>query len=174
MNIHDIIKNRRSVREFTDREIPGEAVDLLIDALRWAPSAGNLQGRKFYFVFNRDIRNKLAKAGLKHDYVTFIAHAPLVIVACADLDICSRYGERGTHLYSIQDTAASVQNLLLAAHDLGLGACWVGAFREEKVKEILSLPDNLRPVVIVPVGYPARTPNAPDRISRAEAVTLIP
>jgi nitroreductase len=174
MNILDIIKNRRSVRDFTDQQIPESVTDVLIEALRWAPSAGNLQSRKFYFVFNENIRNMLARAGLKHDFVSFIARAPLIIVACADHRISSRYGERGLHLYCIQDTAASIQNLLLAAHDLGLGTCWVGAFKEEKAKEILDLPDNLRPVVIVPVGYPARTPKAPDRVPKVDCVEILP
>jgi nitroreductase len=174
MNILDIIKSRRSVRDFTEQQIPGSAIVVLIEALRWAPSAGNLQSRKFYFVFNEDIRNKLAQAGLKHDFVSFIARAPLVVVACADQSTSSRYGERGKHLYCIQDTAASVQNLLLAAHDLDLGTCWVGAFKEEKVSEILNLPENLRPVAIVPVGYPARTPKAPARLSKVEAAELLP
>ena len=174
MNILDVIKHRRSVRDFTDRKIPESAIDVLVEALQWAPSAGNLQSRKFYFIFNEDIRNKLAQTGFKQDFVSFIARAPLVIVACADLRITSRYGDRGTHLYCIQDTAASVQNLLLAAYELGLGTCWVGAFKEEKVKEILDLPDNLRPFVLVPVGYPARTPKAPDRVPRTDAVEFVP
>jgi nitroreductase len=174
MNILDIIKNRRSVREFEDREIPESAIDVLIEALRWAPSAGNLQSRKFYFVFNEAIRNKLALAGFRHDYASFIARAPLVVVACADLNIASRYGERGADLYCVQDAAASVQNLLLAAHDLGLGTCWVGAFKEEQVKEILDLPGHLRPVVIVPVGYPAKTPKAPFRLPKSECVKVLP
>ena len=173
MNILDVIKNRRSVRDFTDQKIPEGAINVLIDALRWAPSAGNLQSRKFYFVFNEEIRRKLAQAGLKHDFVSFIARAPLVVVACADLRLSSRYGERGTNLYCIQDTAASVQNLLLAAHALGLGTCWAGAFKEETVRGILDLPDNLRPVAIVPVGYPARTPSTPDRASDSDVVEFV-
>jgi nitroreductase len=72
MNLLDIIKNRWSVREFKDREIPESAIDVLIEALRWAPSAGNLQSRKFYFVFNEAIRNKLAQAGLRHYFISFI------------------------------------------------------------------------------------------------------
>jgi nitroreductase len=174
MNILDTIKTRRSVREFKDQEIPESAIDVLIEALRWAPSAGNLQSRKFYFVLNEELRSKLAQAGLRHDYVSFIARAPLVIVACADLRIGSRYAERGTDLYCIQDTAASVQNLLLAAHDQGLGTCWVGAFKEDKVKEILEMPDYLRPVVLVPVGYPTKTPKAPDRLIRNDCVIVLP
>jgi nitroreductase len=173
MNIIDIIKNRRSVRDFTDQEIPEDAANILIEAIRWAPSAGNLQSRKFYFVFNKDIRNKLAQAGLKPGFVSFIANAPLVIVACVDYRLASQYKERGKLLYCIQDCAASVQNLLLAAHDLGLGTCWVGAFKEETLREILGLPENLRPVAIVPVGYPARTPKAPERLPVADAVEIL-
>lgn len=174
MNLLDIIKNRRSVREFKDQEIPESAIDALIEALRWAPSAGNLQSRKFYFVFNEAVRNKLAQTGLRQDYVSFIARAPLVVVGCVDLRIASRYGERGTELYCIQDTAISVQNLLLAAQDQGLGTCWVGAFKEEEVKEILEMPDYLRPVVLVPVGYPAKTPKAPARLPETDCVKILP
>jgi nitroreductase len=174
MNLLDIIKNRRSVREFKDLEVPERAIDVLIEALRWAPSAGNLQSRKFYFVFNEAVRSKLAQAGLRHDFVSFIARAPLVVVACADQRINSRYGERGTDLYCIQDAAASVQNLLLAAHDLGLGTCWVGAFKEDQVKDILDMPDYLRPVVLVPVGYAAKTPKAPDRLPKTDCVKVLP
>jgi len=174
MNILDIIKSRRSVREFKDQEIPESAIDVLIEALRWAPSAGNLQSRKFFFVFNEAVRNKLAQAGLRRDFVSFIARAPLVVVACADLRIASRYGERGTDLYCIQDTSASVQNLLLAAHAQGLGTCWVGAFKEDEVKKILEMPDYLRPVVLVPVGYSAKTPKAPDRFPKIDCVEVLP
>lgn len=173
MTILEIIKSRRSVRDFTDKKLPETAVEALADALLWAPSAGNLQSRKFYFVFNEDVRNRLAQAGLRQNFVSFIAQAPLVVVVCADLRIASSYGERGKLLYSIQDTAASIQNLLLAAHHLGLGTCWVGAFKEESVKDTLGLSDYLRPVAMIPVGYPSRTPKAPARVSRNEAVELI-
>lgn len=173
MDIIDIIKTRRSVRDFIDREIPESAVAVLAEALRWAPSAGNLQSRKFYFVFNHAVRNQLAGTGYRENFVSFIAQAPLVIVACADHNIASLYGERGLHLYCLQDSAASIQNLLLAAHALGLGACWVGAFKEDKVRAVLSLPSNLRPVAMVPVGYPARTPGVTERVSTQDAVAMI-
>jgi nitroreductase len=173
MSILDIIRNRRSVRDFTDQKIPESAMNVLAEALLWAPSAGNLQSRKFYFVLNDEIRKKLAQTGFREGLVSFIVRAPLVVVACADLRIASHYGDRGKDLYCIQDTAASIQNLLLAAEDLGLGACWTGAFQEEKVRAVLDLPDNLRPVAIVPVGYPAKTPKAPARVSPAEAVERV-
>jgi nitroreductase len=174
MDILDIIKNRRSVRSFSDREIPKSAIDDLIESVRWAPSAGNLQSRKFYFVFNEELRRKLAQAEFRAGLAGFIAHAPLVVVTCVDYHRIAPYRERGRGLYCIQDAAASIQNLMLAAHSLGLGTCWVGAFREDHVKDVLDLPDHLRPVALIPVGYPARMPKAPERIPKTDAVTIVP
>ncbi|MBI3754987.1 MAG: nitroreductase family protein, partial [Deltaproteobacteria bacterium] len=82
MDVMTAIKNRRSIRRFLDKEIPEEAVEALKDSLIWAPSAGNLQSRRFYFVFNSDIKKQIVDAAL---HQTFIAQAPLVVVACADL-----------------------------------------------------------------------------------------
>jgi nitroreductase len=170
MTILDSIKGRRSIRDFQEREVPEQAVEALIDALLWAPSAGNLQSRKFYFVFNRETKKKIAKAAFGQD---FISRATLVVVACTDRRISARYGDRGVNLYSIQDAAASVMNMMLAAHELGLGTVWVGAFNEFDVFEVLDLPENIRPVAIIPVGYPTRTPPAPPRVRREEAVTFV-
>jgi nitroreductase len=171
MGILDIIMRRRSVRDFTDRELPGAVIDILIEALRWAPSAGNLQSRKFYFVFDGAVRRALAKAALDQN---FIARAPLVVVACLDRRIAVRYGDRGVNLYSIQDAAVSVMAMMLAAQEQGIGTCWVGAFNEFDVVEILDLPDHLRPVAVIPVGWPARVPaGAPKRMPREEVVTFV-
>lgn len=170
MVVLDVIKDRRSVREFMDKDIPEEAVAALIDAAVWAPSAGNLQMRKFYFVFNQDIKKRLAGAALGQ---RFVARAPLAVVACLDRRISSRYGDRGVNLYAIQDVAASIMNMMLVAHELGLGSCWVGAFNEFDVFEILNMPKELRPVAIIPIGYPAHMPAPPRRVSREEAVEFV-
>jgi len=171
MKILQAIKERRSVRAFQAREIPSEAVEALMEALIWAPSAGNLQSRRFYFVFNPGIKERLARAALHQN---FIAQAPLAIVACADHHrVVWRYGERGVTLYCLMDVAASVQNLLLAAHELGLATVWVGAFHEEEVRRVLDLPPHLRPVTIVPVGYPAERPAPPRRVSKEEAIVFV-
>lgn len=173
MHILDIIKSRRSVRSFVDREIPAKAIDGLVEALLWAPSAGNLQSRRFYFVFNEAVRRKLAMTEFRGGLAGFIAHAPLVVVACVDYHLISPYRERGRELYCIQDAAASIQNMMLVAQDLGLGSCWVGAFKEEQVESVLGLPDHLRPVALIPVGYPARTPKTPGRVPKTSAVTIV-
>jgi nitroreductase len=103
----------------------------------------------------------------------FIAEAPLVVVACLDRRIAAHYGDRGVNLYSIQDVAASVMNMMLAAHELGLGSVWVGAFNEFEVFERLHLPDNLRPIAIVPIGYPSKMPRPTPRLSADEIVEFV-
>ena len=169
MDVLKAVKERRSIRNFQKKEIPEDAVDKLIDAIIWAPSAGNLQSRKFYFVKSAELKQQLASAAFGQN---FISESPLTIVACTDSKISKRYGDRGTHLYSIQDVSASIMNMMLVAHELGLGTVWVGAFDEWQVFEILNMPQNLRPVAIIPVGYPAKIPSAPRRVSKNEAVEM--
>ncbi|MFN3740869.1 MAG: nitroreductase family protein [Thermodesulfovibrionales bacterium] len=170
MSILSIIKGRRSIRDFQEKDIPEDILDELMEALIWAPSAGNLKARRFIFVKDKVLKRALARAALGQ---SFIAEAPLVIVACADLKrIASRYGSRGINLYVIQDVSASIMQLMLLAHEKGLGTVWVGAFDEKVVADILELPDHLRPVAIVPVGYPARIPSAPPRRTRDEVIEI--
>lgn len=170
MEILEAIKQRRSIRQFQRKTLPPDALDTLIDALRWAPSAGNLESRRFYFVFNEGLKTKLARAALGQ---AFIAQAPLAVVACADQRIVGHYGERGQRLYSLMDVAASVQNLHLAAMARGLGSCWVGAFEEDEVKRLLELPPYLRPVAIIPVGFAAEHPEPPPRMPQKDTVVFV-
>lgn len=170
MTLLEVIKNRRSVRKFQEKEIPGKITDKLIEALIWAPSAGNLQSRKFYFVFDEKTKNDLAQAALGQDFIT---QAPLVVVGCTDEEIEWKYGERGKNLYTICDVAMSIQNMMLLATDQGLGSCPVGAFNKNKVSEALNIPENLQPILIIPIGYPAEKPLASPRVSKEEAVELI-
>jgi nitroreductase len=170
MEVIRAVRERRSVRDFMDRGIPEGVLEILKDALIWAPSAGNLQSRKFYMVKDEAVKGRLASAALGQ---TFIARAPVVLVGCADSDIHTRYGERGVYLYSIQDVSASIMSMMLVAVEVGLGSAWVGAFSESEVAEVLGLPRNLRPVAIVPIGYPALIPDAPPRVSKNDAVLTV-
>ena len=170
MDVITAIKNRRSIRRFLNKEIPQEAIEALKDALIWAPSAGNLQSRRFYFVFNNDTKKRIVDAAF---HQTFIAQAPLVVVACADLLIGRHYGERCEELYCLQDVACAIENMMLVACSLGLGSVWVGAFHEEGVAKVLDIPSNLRPVAIVPVGYPSHSPSPPHRVEKEEAIIEI-
>jgi nitroreductase len=164
----EAIKERRSVRAYTGEEVSEEDVERLIEAARWAPSAGNIQPWAFVVVKEVETKRKLSYAALNQ---TFIQKASVVFVVCADVTRSSRvYGSRGEKLYSIQDTAAATENILLAAQELGLATCWVGAFRENEVAKAVKAPRNLRPVAIVAVGYPAERPAAPQRRSVNEIV----
>lgn len=170
-NIVEVIKKRRSVRAFKGDPVPEKVLAQILDAARWAPSAGNLQPWEFYVVRNQDTKKGLAKAALGQ---MFLAEAPVVIVVCAvPARSGRRYRERGEKLYCLQDTAAAVQNILLAAAGFGLGSCWVGAFDEEGARRVLGLGPDLRPVAMVPLGYPAEAPSAPGRRSLEEIVHIV-
>ncbi|MFW6110516.1 MAG: nitroreductase family protein [Thermoproteota archaeon] len=161
MDVLEAIKGRRSIRAFRDQDVSDETVKKLIDAARWAPSSGNVQPWEFVIIREPDIKRRLAKAALSQ---MFIFRAPVVIVVCADERLSFQsYRDRGKNLYCIQDTSAATQNIHLAAYRLGLGTCWVGAFSEGEVSKILNIPERLRPVSIIPIGFPAEFPLPPDR-----------
>jgi nitroreductase len=169
MNVAEAVRGRRSIRKFQRKDIPEDVLQKLIDALIWAPSAGNLQSRKFFFVRDDKLKERFAAAALNQK---FIISAPLVIVCCTDSAVASHYGQRGKELYTIQDVSASIMCMMLVAYENHLGTCWVGAFREEEVARILDLPGSFRPISIVPVGYPERVPDPTPRVSAQEAVVF--
>ena len=168
MRIPEMIRERRSVRAFTGRDVSEEDVELLVEAACWAPSAGNRQPWEFVVVRDEEVKRGLVEAAGGQ---SFIAEAPVVFVVCADPGrSASRYGRRGADLYCLQDTAAAVQNLLLTAAANGLGGCWVGAFDEGKAAEAVGVPRGMRPVAIVPVGYPAERPPPTPRRRSSEVI----
>jgi nitroreductase len=172
-DIHDLlalIRSRRSVRKFKDAPLPEGAEQHVLDAAIWAPSGGNAQPWHFVLVRDDEIKRKLCAAALSQ---RFVEQAPLVVVVCADLERAHKaYRDRGVQLYCLQDTAAATQNMLLAAHALGLGACWIGAFREKSVVEALALADHLRPVALVAIGVPDEEPRVPPRRAVGEVSTV--
>ena len=172
-DVADAIRERRSIRRFTSDEIPDATLSRLLEAACLAPSAGNRQPWFFYIVRNADVRQNLAEAAFGQKFLT---EAPVVIVICAEpARSGARYGERGAELYCLQDTAAAAQNLMLMAAGLGLATCWVGAFDEEAVSEVLDIPDGFRPVIMVPVGYSnlVEPPKAPARRPLSEVVKVV-
>jgi len=162
---------RHSVRRFTAQDVTDEQVQRLLETAVLAPTAGNRQPWHFIVVRDPAARQALAAAAYGQG---FVAQAPVVIVVCADPDqSAARYGERGAHLYCLQDTAAATTYILLGAVATGLGACWVGAFDEEYAAEVLNLPARLRPVALIPVGYPAESPRRPTRRPLNQVVTYL-
>lgn len=170
-NVIEAIEERRSVREFKPDPIPESVVSRIIDCGLKAPSAGNIQPWQFWVVKRPSIRSALAEAAFGQN---FIERAPVVIVVLAEpARSATRYGYRGSDLYCIQDTAAAVQNMMLAALAYGIGSCWVGAFDEKKVSEALDLSERFRPVALVPMGYPAETRARRPRSQRPFDETVI-
>jgi len=162
MDLFEAIMNRRSVRVFKSDPVSEELLNKILEAAQWAPSAGNCQARDFIIVRDHEMKKELCAAAL-HQYL--IEEAPVNVVVCANEERSARrYENRGRGLYSLLDAAAAVQNMLLAVHALGLGACWIGAFQDEEVAKALNLPEWLRPVAIIPVGYPAEKPLPTPRI----------
>jgi len=145
------IFNRRSIRKYLKKPVEFDKIAVILKAASKAPSAGNLQDYRFIVLTDKGVIRHVA------DHCTeqyWIAQAPVIIVVCADTDRTEAYyGLRGQRLYSIQNAAAAMQNMLLAAYDLGLGSCWIGSFEEEYLSDALSIPDNIRPQGIITLGY---------------------
>lgn len=172
MEVFECIVSRQSVRTYEKKDIPNELIGQILEAGIHAPSAGNIQPWEFIVVKDKKTKIELASAALRQRHVE---EAPVVVVVCADLEkSVNRYGDRGRTLYCIQDTAAAIENMLLTANALGLGACWVGAFEEGRVKSILRIPGRLRPVALLTIGFPISY-EKPTKTSRIpfESVTWV-
>ncbi len=168
MDFENVLRKRWMVRSFKSTPVPEEKIsEILRNAVR-APSAGHLQPWDFVIVKNADTKKRLARAALNQ---TFIEKAPVVIVACADTRrSATRYGERGVRFYSLIDTAFASLIILLSAVNEGIGASFVGAFHDEEVSKILGLPEHVRPVGIINLGYPDEGPAKLGRIPQEELV----
>lgn len=153
-----IIYRRRSIRKYQKKDVPDELVGEIIRAAMHAPSACNQQPWHFVVIRNEETKKKIAEI---HPHAQMSAEAPVVILVCGDptLEKCKGYW--------VQDCSAAVENLLLRATELGLGAVWCGVYpREERVKafrELLGIPEHVVPFALVPVGYPAEHPVQVDR-----------
>jgi len=158
VNVRDAILNRRSVRKWVKRPLTNKELEALKEAVRWAPSAHNEESRFFYFVTSeKKIAELCAATGRQ-----FKPDMGLVIVACSS-----------NADYGVMDVSASVENALLQAVELGLGAVWVGAFNAKKVRAALGIPSNLTPEALVPVGEPAEKPEPTKRKPEKETVKIV-
>jgi nitroreductase len=152
MDLFETMEERVTVKVYDKRDVPEELIAQILHAGTLAASAGDIQPWEFIVVKDKGKKAEISLACLRQKHVE---DAPLLIVVCANLEkVAIKFGERGKNLYAIQDTGAAIQNMLLAAHALGLGASWVHAFEEEALKRILKIPDRLRPVGVLAIGFP--------------------
>ncbi|MEM4260379.1 MAG: nitroreductase family protein [Candidatus Woesearchaeota archaeon] len=168
MDVFEAIQKRRSIRSYIEKPVEFEKIATIIEAGHLAPSAGNIQEWKFIIVTEKEKIKQVANYCLEQYW---IASAPVLIVICCDPEKQEvNYGLRGVRLYSIQDSACAAENMLLAATGLGLGSCWVGAFDEERIKEIFNIPKNIRVQSIITIGYSNEVPTRQERQS-LESIT---
>lgn len=151
MDVYDAIRTRKSVRSFLERPVEEDKLERILEAGRLAPSARNTQEWRFIVVRDPGLRRRLIPAAAGQ---SFVGEAPCVIVGCAETDEhVMRCGEK---CYPI-DLAIAMDHISLAAAAEGLGTCWVGAFYQDQVKMVLDIPDEIKVVELMPLGYPADT-----------------
>jgi len=152
MNLFEAIENRRTIRGFSKAPVEFDKISLIIQTATQAPSPGNLQNWKFIIVTEKE------KIKAIPDYCNdqlWIAEAPVVIIACALPEwAIERFGEPNGRDFTIQGVSAAIQNMLLAAHSLELGAAWVGSFDKDMLKDKFQIPPDVEPIALIPIGYP--------------------
>jgi len=190
-NIKLALKERRSVRKYSQQPIPTKVLLKILEAAAWAPSAHNAQPWRFIVITQAEKKRSLAEAMAKpwlrdlerdgeplktrttlaEDSVEHFANAPALVVACSTMENMLRYPDekrqKSERDLAVQSLGAAIQNLLLAAHATQLGACWycAPAFCKEAVKQELKIPREVEPQALIAIGYPAEKPNPPRRKS---------
>jgi nitroreductase len=148
MDVFDAIKTRKSVRKYLDKSVEEDKLNKVLEAGRLAPSASNRQEWRFVVVRDPGTIKKIMHASGEQ---AFIAQAPLVIIACAETD--GHMMRCGIPCF-IVDISIALDHMTLMATELGLGTCWIGNFDADEIKEILNIPDEIRVVSVMPLGYP--------------------
>ncbi|UCG71169.1 MAG: nitroreductase family protein [Thermoplasmata archaeon] len=166
MDLLEAVKARRSIRRYKPTPIPDEILQKVLSAARLAPSANNSQPWKFVVVRDEDLKIKLIQACNNKKW---IAEAPIVIVACGFPDEADAYMGGYMNSFAV-DVAIALDHLVLTATNLGLGSCWIGRFKEEKVKNILEIPQDVKVVALIPLGYPNEEPEQSGRKNLSEIV----
>lgn len=162
MEVKDCILGRRTIRNYLNVPLEWEKIGEVLTAGMAAPTAGNLQNYKFIVVLDEENRKNVVQSCLNQNWMLT---APCLIVVISEPKAAERmYGVRGERLYSVQNCAAVIQNMLLRAHDLGLGSAWVGAFEEEMLRRALDITDIGRPQAVVCLGYPEEEPRPPIKV----------
>lgn len=157
-NIMEVIKKRRSIRDFTDQDIPKQDIKKLIEAARWAPSGSNIQAWRIYVVRGEKVES------IKKFSPGILSNPPIIFVMCADIEEAEdKGGKLSKELLTKLDIAIAAQNICLQATSMDIGTCYIASFNKEATKEILGMPDNHQPELVLTVGKPEKTPNPPKR-----------
>ena len=153
MTVKEVIRKRKSIRKFNEGSLTDEQLQTLMEAAQWAPSASNMQPYEFIVVKDDKLKAELAK---KSSIQRFITSAAVIFVGIGD--------PTREKWYKV-DIAIAMEHLALQAAELGLGSCWIGAFEEQKVKEVLKIPADKQVIALLPIGIPGEEPPARPRKS---------
>lgn len=164
MQVKEALETRRSIRAFLDKPIPQKDLEYVLNAGRLAPSASNEQKWHFIVVNDKELAPKMVECCRGQQ---FVAQAPVQLAICT-------YGQREMSCKMparTVDGSIALTMMMLAAHDVGLGTCWLGHFDQEKVKEVLQIPTEYEVVAVTPLGYPAQEPQARPRKNLEEIIS---
>ena len=164
MEFFHTVHQRQSVRKYQQKPIEPEKLQAILDAANRAPSAGNFQAYEIFVVRGAEKIRMLADATFDQK---FVAEAPVALIFCANPSRCQY---QPPDYFALQDTSIATTFAMMAVTALGLSACWVGAFIPEKVAGAMQLPQELKPVAILPIGYAGETP---ERTTRREISDLV-
>lgn len=157
MDVFEAIKTRRSVRKYRPESIPDEKLEIIFEAARLAPSAGNRQPWRFVVVQDPDRKKALAEVANNQ---SFLSGASTIVAAISDPEASARWHEK--------DTMIALEHIVLAATALGYGTCWIGAFDEDAVKHLLKIPARMKVVALLPIGVPDEKPSPRPRKELSE------
>jgi len=161
MDYFELIKARRSIRAYKPQAVEPEKLNRILEAANSAPSAGNRQAYAIIIVRDAATRLDLSRAALGQES---LAQAPVVLAFLArPQSSAAKYRSRGVELYAVQDATIACAYAQLAATSLGLGSVWVGAFNDDAVRRVLKVKEDQRPVALLPIGYPAGSPDPTTR-----------
>jgi len=169
LTILHIIQKRGSIRKYLEQPIPKSDLKQILEAARLAQSAANRQPWQFIVVTNKETKDQLKEASHwpNRPPQGFVSQAAAVIICLAEPERSRPVGPFEGFLI---DLAIAIENMVLTAWELGIGSCWIGAFQEEKVKSLLSIPKNLRVVSLLTLGYPDEKPKPKNRKSLKEII----
>ncbi len=168
----DVIKNRRSIRNYEDREVPEEVLGRVLEALKWSPSWANTQCWEIILVKNAELKERLQQTMAKGNPATrAMVEAPIIVAVCGKLQSAGFYKGQVTTKFGdwfMFDLGLATQTLCLAAENEGLGTVITGLFDHERAKEVLEVPEGYELVSLIPLGYPAKGSGVPKRREVAE------
>lgn len=196
VNLLNIIKNRRSVKEYSSKEVSNDVLSKILEGARWAPSAHNAQPWRFIVIRNSAVKRRLANAmasrwdrdmsknGISKEQREILIKAsverfentPIIIIACLTMENMDEYPndrrKKIEYIMAVQSVAAAIENMLLAAHGEGVGSCWFCAplFCQDVVRKIMKIPQHVDPQALITLGYPADRPTPPPRKTLEEIV----